>query len=275
MSYHEMGATGAEESVCQYGASKLWFRGPKRVLDEPYVACVGGGETFGRFVDHPFPAVLEQRLGRTCVNFGSLFSGAEAMAHDAELLTLMNGADLCVLQLPPVLNQTNQFYRVHPRRNDRVLGPAPDLVELYPEIDFTDVHFVRHLTSKLVEYSDARFEVVARELRRAWLDSLHSLLSKIQSQVVLLWLDMNHQEPFDAAGFRVPDPVGINADMVDALSNDCDGAVAMTVRPSGASDDLEDMLFGTLQQPMAEHMIGPATHRMIAETLLREIRDLD
>nr|WP_253276904.1 DUF6473 family protein [Ruegeria sp. 6PALISEP08] len=42
--------------------SKLWFRGPPGELGKPYVACLGGEETFGRFVEHPFPAELGKRL---------------------------------------------------------------------------------------------------------------------------------------------------------------------------------------------------------------------
>ena len=266
---------GAEESVCRYGASKLWFRGPQRALDVPYVACVGGSETFGRFVESPFPAVLEQRLGQPCVNLGSLFSGVEAMAQDPDILRMMNSAETTILQVPPVLNHTNQFYRVHPRRNDRVLEPTRDLVALYPEIDFADVHFVRHLTLKLADRTDARFAIVAAELRKVWLSELRQLLEKVTSRVLLLWLDME-QCPLGAAdGHRMHDLVPVTMDMVSQLSDACTGIVTMTVRPSGASDDLEDMLFGTMQQPMAEFMIGPATHRAIADTVLRAIRDLD
>lgn len=275
MSYHESGATGVEESVCRYGTSKMWFRGPKRALHVPYVACVGGTETFGRFVDSPFPAVLEQRLKKQCLNLGSLFMGAEGLAWDPEILNLMNGAEVCVLQLPPALNQSNRFYRVHTRRNDRVLEATSDLLALYPEVDFADVHFVRHLMSRLQEFSDARFEVVAAELRRAWAEALRTLLDKVSSRVLLLWLDWDHSAAVGPDARGVPDLVPITQALIDGVSDGGVATVKMTVRPSGASDDLEDMLFGTMQQPMAEYMIGPATHRAIAERLLPAIRDLE
>ncbi|WP_217360399.1 DUF6473 family protein [Ruegeria arenilitoris] len=275
MSYHESGATGVEESVCRYGASKLWFRGPKRALQVPYVACVGGTETFGRFVDSPFPAALEQRLKKQCLNLGSLFTGAGGLARDPEILSLMNGAEVCVLQLPSALNQSNRFYRVHLRRNDRVLEATSDLSALYPEVDFADVHFVRHLMSRLSAFSDARFEVVTAELRRAWAEALRTLLDNVTSRVLLLWLDWDHSAAVGPDAHGVSDPVPITQAMIDGVSDGGVATVKMTVRPSGASDDLEDMLFGTMQQPMAEHMIGPATHRAIAERLLPAIRDLE
>ena len=144
-----------------------------------------------------------------------------------------------------------------------------------PEVDFADVHFVRHLMSRLSAFSDARFEVVAAELRRAWAEALRTLLDNVTSRVLLLWLDWDHSPAVGLDARGVSDPVPITQAMIDGVSDGGVATVKMTVRPSGASDDLEDMLFGTMQQPMAEYMIGPATHRAIAERLLPAIRDLE
>ncbi len=274
MSYHQTGAAVPEDSVCQYGTSKLQFRGPRRALDGSYLACIGGDETFGRFVDSPFAAVLEGQLDRKCVNFGSLLCGIEALCSDAQLLELANKAELCVVQLPGALGQSNRFYRVHPRRNDRFLSPTPDLLSLYPEADFTDVHFVRHLLNRLHAYSDARFEVVAHELRLRWRDSLTAFLQQLQPPVILLCLQTEGEIARENAGALGCEPVFVEAAMVEELAPFCEDIVVTTVRLSGDSDELEDMLFGTLQQPMAAHMLGPATHRNIADVLSQSIRNL-
>ncbi len=273
MSYHESGVLDAEEPVCRYGESPRWFRGPEQALDGPYVACVGADETFGRFVADPFPALLGERLGQTCANFGSLFCGVEGLTGDTALLDLVNRADLCVLQLPGLLGQTNPFYRVHARRNDRVLSATEDLSALYPEVDLADVHFVRHLVQHLAAHQDARFELVAQTLRQGWLNSLQGFLAQVRPPVILLWLDMM-TSPVAEHG-NLPGPVQVTNSLVSELAPDCAGQLAMQVRPSGESDDLEDMLFGTMQQPMAEYMIGPVTHRDIADRLFSAIRDLD
>lgn len=257
------------EDMCQYAGSRLWFRGPVRALDDAYVACVGGDETFGRFVDRPFPSVLETRLGRSCANFGSLFCGIEAMSRDPGLLELINGSRVCVVQAPDLICQSNRFYRVHPRRNDRFLEPTKDLIDLYPELDFTEFHFVRHLLGRLSSQQDARFEVVAQELRVAWARNLLSLIKRIIPPVILLRLQIQRQPDMET------DPIPVDAQMIDALRPACAGVLDLPVRVSGDSDELEDMIFGTLQQPMAEHMIGPATHRMIADALLPMILDLN
>ncbi len=73
------------------------------------MACVGGNETFGRFVERPFPAILEGKLDRRCLNLGSLSCGVDALCGDAGLQSVLNDADLCVLQAPDVLGQSNRF----------------------------------------------------------------------------------------------------------------------------------------------------------------------
>ncbi|MGI9367640.1 MAG: DUF6473 family protein, partial [Ruegeria sp.] len=259
MSYHLADVRTSAEPVCTYGPSTLRFRSPKRSLRGVYLACVGGDETFGRFVDQPFPALLEARLDRKCVNFGSLFCGLEALMQDETLLNFVNQAEVCVLQVPGLLGQSNRFYRVHPRRNDRVLAPTHALTALYPEVDFTDVHFVGHLIAHLQSHADARFELFVSALRSTWLKNISALLQRIAPPVILLWLRPNGE--FAATVNLVKkDPV-VDTAAIDDLRPYCADIVELAVRASGDSDELEDLLFGTLQQPMAEHVIGPATHR--------------
>ena len=232
------------------------------------MACVGGDETYGRFVERPFAAILEEKLDRRCLNLGSLFCGVEALCSDAGLFKLLNRAELCVLQAPGILSQTNHFYRVHPRRNDRVLTPTSGLIDLYPEVDFTDVHFVHHMMSRLHSHQDARFEIVVDELRRNWVRQISGLLHRLEVPVILLGLRVVHHKDRDHQKERTV----VTPEMFEALRPLCADLIEVSTAVSGQSDALEDMLFGTLQQPMAEHMIGPAAHKTIADALLGPIR---
>ncbi|WP_254446586.1 DUF6473 family protein [Ruegeria sp. HKCCD8929] len=275
MSYCKPGPDGPEEPVCRYGASKLLFRGPRRALDAPYVACIGGTDTFGRFVENPFPAVLDDRLGMTCVNLGSVSCGLEAMAQDPELMHMAQEAERCVIQLTGAHNLSNRLYRVHPRRNDRFLEPSEFLTRLYPEVDFTEFHFTRHLLAHLLALSDERFTEVCEELRRAWIDRMHHLLAGLEHPAVLLWLQYEGPLAEEQGGDLGPEPFLVDAGMVAALQDLCAVAIEIPVRASGDSDELGDMLFGTMQQPVAEHMIGPVTHHAIAERICKTLLDLD
>ncbi len=275
MSYERPGVDTPGDQTCQYGASKLHFRGPKRPLDVPYVACIGGTETFGRFVPDPFPAVLERRLGEVCVNLGCINGGLDTVIQDPELLRMAHKADISILQLPGAHNLSNRLYRVHPRRNDRFLQASETLAGLYPEVDFTEFHFNKHLLNHLLAFGADRFSLVKRELQQAWLARMRLLVSQMDGVIALLWLRYDGQEEDVAESGMGADPWLITSDMVEKLRNDVSTIVEVSVQPAGASDELEDMIFGTMQEPAAEHMMGPATHQIVADKVYRALRDLD
>jgi hypothetical protein len=124
MTYYALGAGALDYLPCRYGTSKLLFRGPRRPLKEPYIAFLGGTETYGKFIANPFPELIEQSIGRTCVNLGCVNAGVDVFATDPQIVKIASGADVTVLQLMGAHNMSNRFYTVHPRRKDRFLKPS-------------------------------------------------------------------------------------------------------------------------------------------------------
>lgn len=237
------------------------------------MACIGGTETYGRFVSDPFPALLERRLGGACVNFGSINSGLDSILNDPELMRLACGAEACVVQLPGAQNLSNRLYRVHPRRNDRFLEASKLLTALYDEVDFTEFHFNKHLLTRLQDLSQGRFEIVREELRQAWMARMRTLVEAIDGQVLLLWL--RYAPPEDGETPLGDEPLMVTPDMVNSLRGAVASIIELPVKMAGESEELGDMIFGTMQEPAAEHMIGPATHQIIADRVYRALRDLD
>ncbi len=275
MSYEHPGVAAPEGEICHYGASKLPVRGPARDLREPYIAFLGGAETFGRFVPEPFVARLEPKLGVTCINLGVANLGLDALLNDPELLGIGSGAVLAVLQLPGAAGLSNRLYRVHPRRNDRFVAASDRLAALYPEVDFTEYHFVRHLLGDLAALCPERFEQVCEELRTAWGARMGQVVERLDGRIVLLCLRYMGELVSEQGGALGPDPCLVTPAMAQTLANRALALLELQVRPSSESDELEDMLFGTLQQPAAEHLIGPATHETIARRLFALLEDLD
>jgi uncharacterized protein DUF6473 len=64
MTIDALGLGALDYLPCRYGNSKLLFRGPKRSLDEPYIAFIGGTETYGKFLAKPFPVLVEEEFGK-------------------------------------------------------------------------------------------------------------------------------------------------------------------------------------------------------------------
>ncbi len=173
---------------CRYDGSKLLFRGPRRRLEGDFIACLGGTETFGRGIACPWPDLLEEMSGTTCVNFGWPNAGVDAFAGDRALLDCVGRARLGVLQVPCATNMSNRFYSVHPRRNDRFLQASPALQRLFEDVDFCEFSFTRHMLGTLRARSPERFAVLRDELGAAWVAGMRALIRRIGVPVVLLWL---------------------------------------------------------------------------------------
>ena len=128
----DAGAGALDYFPCRYGASKSLFRGPLRDLSRPYVAMLGGSPTFGKYVDHPYPALVERALGLPVANLGGLNAGPDFYLSDPGLMDVAAGAQLAVVQITGAEAVSNPFYSVHGRRNDRFLAATPALRPLTP-----------------------------------------------------------------------------------------------------------------------------------------------
>lgn len=255
------GVHAPEELTCRYGTSKLVFRGPQKSLERPYVAFLGGTETYGRFVQYPFVSLIERDLGMSCINLGSVNAGLDAISQDHDILRIAGRASRVVLQLPDMHALSNRFYRVHARRNDRLIEVMPRLVDLYPDLDFTRYNFVQHLVGDLQRESAAQFELVQRDLAAAWMRRVTRLVRQCRGKVWLLWLR-----------YDSPNPLALSQGMVQAVAHDACGVVPLEVGSAQSRDELDTMRFGPLHEPIARQLIGGQTHRAIAAHLLRVLR---
>ncbi|MBL4927097.1 DUF6473 family protein [Fuscibacter oryzae] len=261
MAFVFQGAGALDYAPCHYAGSRLAFRGPERPVTGCYLACLGGTETYGRFVPRPFPDLLEAELGLPVLNLGCANAGPDVFLAEPALLALMAGAEAVVVQAAGLPNLSNAFYSVHPRRNDRFLGATPRLRTLFPEMDFTDFAFTQHLLHSLASRSPHRFAEVLAELRRAWLRQMRTLLAHLQGRAILL--SLGAQSPGD--------PFALDEGLLAALQPFC-AAILHSAPPFG-DQGLEGMFCTALEVPAARMLPGPQHHRQVARALVPLIRD--
>jgi hypothetical protein len=271
MSYAYPGAGALDYSPCQYGGSKLQFRGPHRELQQPYCAVIGGTETYGKFVADPYPALLEAETGLHTVNLGCFNAGPDVFLHEPEVFEIAAAAAVTVVQVMGAQNLTNRFYTVHPRRNDRFLRASADLLAMYPEVDFTEFHFTRHLLRTLRSVSANRFEVVAEELRAGWVRRMRELLSRIGGKVILLWQADRPPPRHRQSRYRLRDPILVDAEMIGALKSGFVDYVEVVVSIRARARGVSGMVFGPLERPAAARLPGPAVHREVASALVPRV----
>jgi hypothetical protein len=264
---------GLNYAPCRYGTSRLLFRGPRRRLEGDYVAAVGGTETYGKYVERPYPVLLEEALGLQVVNLGAVNAGIDVFASDESVQTVCAGAHAVVLQAMGAHNLRNRFYSVHPRRNDRFLRATPALRTLYPEIDFTDFAFTRHLIRALADTDADRFATVREELQSAWLLRMQRFVDSVHAPVVLVWMADRRPEEDSALG-RANDPLFVTAGMIDALRPRLAGVVDATPSLAARRDFNAGIVCSEFEAPAAAEVPNARIHAEIAQAVAQGLRGL-
>lgn len=263
MAYAKAVERGLDYHMCHYGGSRLAFRGPGKPIDGGFIGILGGTETFGRFVAEPFPDLLEGRLGTRTVNLGIPNAGIDVYLGDKRILDFAAGGRLTILQVLGAHNLSNRLYRVHPRRNDRFVRATERMCRVYPEVDFTEFHYTRHLLSALSAEAPHRFTVVREELRRCWIARMSQLVARLDGRVILLWTgDRSPDDPAD--WIEHGEPLFVTGEMVEALRDRVADVVQL---PPDRTRGLNGKIFGVGQDSAARLVPGPSRHRAVADAL--------
>lgn len=272
MAFEHQGAGALDYFPCRYGKSKLLFRGPKRRLDEPFVAVLGGTETYGKFVANPWPDLVEEKLDYPVVNFGYLNAGVDVFLNEPEIADATNRATVTVVQLMGAQNLSNRYYAVHPRRNDRFLRASQLMRAVFKEVDFTEFNFTRHMLNTLHRRAPDRFEILADELRNAWVARMGLLLERITGPIVLLQLGEHRAVP-RAEGLGI-DPLLVTQEMIDKVASRANAVVKVEPSLRARAAGTDGMFFAPLDGPAASEMPGPLIHEEMAEALTPVIAKL-
>ncbi|WP_424975763.1 DUF6473 family protein [Dinoroseobacter sp. S124A] len=271
MTYVRHGAPALNYSACHYPGLEMAFRGPKRSLCEPYVTFLGGTAFYGRYVTHAIPDRVEAAIGLGCVNLGLMNAGVDAMGAEG-MVSLANGGMATVIEVVGAQNLSNQFYRVHPRRNDRMVTPTRLFRQVFPELDLCEVHFTRHLLALMKREAPSRYDTVVEELRSAWVEHMARLLEALKGPSVLLWV-VPAPLPGGEPGLD-QDPLLVDRASVQAISGLVDRVVEVRETPSITAQGLLGMQIPETESPIASHVPRGALLREAAMALLDPLQEL-
>lgn len=263
----QAGAGALDYFPCHYGQSRAVFRGPQRDLSGPYIVALGGSSTFGKYVARPYPALVEQATGHPVANLGGLNTGPDFYLSDPAALRVASRARLAVVQITGADALSNPFYTVHARRNDRFLAATPALRALYPEVDFAEIHFTRHLLLVLARTDAARFSRLRDALQANWLARMRQLLAHLPLRRVLLWL-ADGRPPARATDLdHACGPLLVDAGMLATLRPAVSALVEAVPSPAARAEGLARMQFPQTEADQARHLPGPAAHDEVAALL--------
>ncbi|MDJ0825270.1 MAG: DUF6473 family protein [Rhodobacter sp.] len=260
-------AKGLDYQPCYYGTSKNLFRGPKQRLRGDYIACLGSTETFGRFIETPYPGLLEETLGLPAVNLGCQRAGIDAFLSCSSLIDICAMAKATVIQIMGAPNMSNRHYTVDPRRNERFLRASKQLKAIYPEVDFRDFETTSDLLTGLARVCPSRLHQVRQELQTAWVARMRTLIDMIGGPVILLWASDHAPYSKEDGGTICRDPVFVDRAMLNAIAPRAAAVVEVVAKANDIASGLGEMVYGPFEVQAAKEMLGPVAHRWIAAEL--------
>ena len=201
------------------GLGRQVFRGPAPDPGKPYIAFLGAAQTFGRFVETPFPALLGERLGVQALNLGVGGAGPRHFDRPA-YLDLANCAEAVVLQTLSGRSASSSLFDNSARGG--LIGSTP-----LAEGPVRAEDFLERAAKSL---SPREFAAVVEEMRADYVASFLALLAKITSPRILLWLSTrkpDYQEDYAHApdGVLGAFPQLVNRRMVAEIAARCDAYV--------------------------------------------------
>jgi hypothetical protein len=164
------------------GIPGLVFRGPVPEPGQPFVACVGGAQTFGRFVAEPFPVLLARGLGMPVLNLG-LGGAGPRFAGSPEVLAVLSRASAVVVQCFAGRSASNSLFDAGAGRNSgRCLRTGRWL------------RFEEFLREVRARDDLGLLQRVVHETREDWAVGMRHIARSLSMPTVLAWMSARSPE---------------------------------------------------------------------------------
>ncbi|WP_374469586.1 DUF6473 family protein [Phenylobacterium sp.] len=153
-------------------------RGPLPQPGQDYIAYVGASQTFGAFVQTPFPHRVSQDLGLGGFNLGRGGAGPSFFARHPEALEVVKGARAVVVQVMAARMEDNSaFQSVEGRALVSYQTPSG------PERIDCDTAWARIVAERPPE----QVRALVAESRQSWVRAVRAIASAAQGPTILVW----------------------------------------------------------------------------------------
>ncbi len=199
-------------------------RGPIPVdLAKDFIACVGGAHTLGRFVQSPYPALLQKQLDIPVLNLGHGGGKPEFYLQSEAFIDVINKAKCAVVQVMSARGSPNRF--LTPTSHTHNIMKIAEGISSSKNPIFVDAAYGKLLKQCQPE----RVLEAINETRANWVAEMGNLLDRIQVPKILFWFSVrtpSYVERFDNPHALLGDyPELVTESMIEALKPKVQGYV--------------------------------------------------
>ncbi len=150
------------------------IRGPGVDFDQPYAACIGAAQTFGRFCERPYPSQLQEALELPVLNLAIGGTGP-AFYRKPGLMRVLQGARLVIAQVLSGRSASNSAFRTD--------GDIQGTITATGERGRLEPLLAELLRTKPRDF----VEKIVQETRADFVAQFRALLTEIGRPTVLFW----------------------------------------------------------------------------------------
>lgn len=282
MTYQKPDRAFIDYKAYKWGRLNQIYRGPKPKFDDPYIACLGAAQTFGRYVENPFPSQLADILKMPVANLGTAGAGPGFFLRDSMALEAASNAEVCIIQVMSARSLSNRMFQVRPKKNAQLAAVSKALSDLFPHVDFETFSYAHNMLNQIAEEDGEKFIEVERELKTAWVARTRLMLESIQTKKILFWFSErapNEEPQTKDKKTKLKYPHYVDQAMLDAVTPFVDKIVyciSSEGLPQSLLVDGEAVLQTPFGMPVRENRYypSPEMHQQAAEALGRPVYDL-
>lgn len=155
-----------------YYYKKMEFRGEEPNLNKEFIACLGSAHTFGRYIERPFPDLLQDNLNMQVLNLGRPAGQPYLCCTENNLLDLVNKSKLCIIQVFSARFSNNSEVRY--------------IGHNHFEYNGTEIPTMEYWKGKLSKYNN-NAEKMIQESIETYIKDMKELFDKIKVPKILFW----------------------------------------------------------------------------------------
>lgn len=227
MSYQSVDKKVIDYRIYHLGNEKNPFRGPEiKLTNSSYIAFLGAAQTFGRFVEKPFPRIVADNLNIPCINLGIAGGGPEFFIRQKDIIEIVNQSKLTVVQVMSGRSVTSPWIQIDPIVNAN-LRPNPSLFsDLPPAYDNGAFRPAFETFNYIFEQLDTKqMKEMVKEHRQCWVDRMTQLAKLLSPPTVLFYFSRRKPEykpDYSSTEGVLGENVGgfpqlVNQSMIDAV----------------------------------------------------------
>jgi hypothetical protein len=198
--------------------NKREFRGTRPKWKEDYGICLGSAHTFGRYVETPYPELLQKNLGMQVVNYAIPSATSLCYLSKDTIMDTINGAKFVVIQM---LSARTSF------NSETCYMGGNRLVRTFDGHE-KKISCMQYWRDRLENDDPAKLYNLISESRASYVKQFSSLLKNIKPKKILFWFSVrkpNHTLSKKNKGygeFYGQFPQLVNKDMVNTIRSYAD-----------------------------------------------------